>query len=71
MQEAIDILDNHFTNHGHDLSVYMAWQGVRAVLVTSTNSSHNKQSTPCQNPLHNTQVEADGRCHWCESSVKL
>ena len=20
----------------------------------------------CDNPLHNTQVEADGRCHWCE-----
>ena len=21
----------------------------------------------CENPLHNIQVEADGRCHWCES----
>jgi len=34
-------------------------------------TSHNKQSTPCDNPLHNTQVEADGRCHWCESKVLL
>jgi len=23
-------------------------------------------SVVCDNPLHNTQVEADGRCHWCE-----
>lgn len=20
----------------------------------------------CDNPLHNIQVEPDGRCHWCE-----
>jgi len=25
-------------------------------------------SVVCDNPLHNTQVEADGRCHWCESN---
>ena len=37
----------------------------------SLSKSHNKQSTPCDNPLHNTQVEADGRCHWCESKVLL
>ena len=25
----------------------------------------------CDNPLHNIQVQADGRCHWCEGREEM
>lgn len=32
-------------------------------------TSDNSKSMLCKNPLHNIQVEQDGRCHWCESKI--
>jgi len=31
----------------------------------------NDSNIICDNPFHNIQVVADGRCHWCESHELL
>jgi hypothetical protein len=51
-----------------ELVEFCAERGIK--LVEEKFTSTNSKSMPCKNPVHNIQVEADGRCHWCESKVK-
>ena len=72
LYEYLDECDFSDTREGqmYALVAELAWNAATKAAEEKF-TSHNKQSTPCDNPLHNIQVEADGRCHWCESKVLL
>jgi ribosomal protein S14 len=47
--DAIAVLDGLYGTGGNGGGIFaVAWQILRAKLMESTNSSHNKQSTQCQ-----------------------
>ena len=65
----IEIVEKYLVSREYNEAVTPAWLRIKAVMEESTNSPHNKKSTPCCRvcgyPL-NSQFECvNGSCNYC------
>jgi len=65
----IEIVEKYLVSREYNGAVTPAWLRIKAALAESTNSSHNKQSTPLQTCLvcgkPDNNYIAEGVCRHC------
>jgi hypothetical protein len=78
-KEAFDNLEAFYEDDQNHKYITESWQTLKSAVLAQQYITKGKTPAEptqeeikhCDSPLHNVQVEADGRCHWCESKTKL